>query len=66
MLAQDKTTLFRRFTSIVAIGFLAWTLTSSTFLDTSANFVEKKLDSAKELHDRTALQLETLLLRCVR
>jgi hypothetical protein len=66
MLSQETKTLFGRFTSVVAIGFLAWTLTSSTFLDASANFVDKKLDTAKELSDRTTQQLEMLFLHCMR
>jgi hypothetical protein len=54
---NDHSTIFRRFTSLAAIGFLLWTLSSSTFLNVSSTFVEKKLNAVKEIKDRTAEQL---------
>ena len=57
MTTQKPPTLFRTITSLAAFCFLLWTLSSSTFLDASANFVEKKLDVVKEIRDRTSTQL---------
>ena len=57
---NDRTTLFRRFTSVAALGFLLWTLSSSTFLNASSTFVEKNLNTVKEFRDRTAGHLESV------
>jgi len=40
MLAHQHSTIFGRLTSVAAMGFLFWTLSSTTFLDASATFVE--------------------------
>ena len=60
MTAKERLRLFRCFTSVVAMGFLLWTLSSSTFLDASTAFVAKKLDSVKKLNDSTAQQVSLL------
>ena len=57
MTTQNLPRLFRVITSFAAFSFLLWTLSSSTFLDATATFVEKKLDVVKEIRDRTAKQL---------
>ena len=66
----ERSTIFGQFTSVAATGFLLWTLSSSTFLDASSTFVEKKLilfdHSVKKLRDRTSLQMEMLLQQCMR
>jgi len=66
MPAHKRTTIFGRFTSVAAMGFLLWTLSSTTFLDASATFVERKLNTVKKLSDRTTQQVEMLLLRYMR
>jgi len=66
MLAHNRSTIFGRFTSVAAMGFLLWTLSSTTFLDASATFVEKKLNSVKKLSDQTTQQMEMLLHHCMR
>lgn len=66
MLAHQHSTHFRRFTSVAAIGFLLWTLSSATFLDASSNFVERKLYTLKKLSDRTTQQVEMMFLHGMR
>jgi hypothetical protein len=60
MYFNEPHTIFRRFSSVAAIGFLLWTLSSSTFVNVSSAFVEKKLNTMKEFRDRTAGQLESV------
>ena len=66
MLAHQHSTIFGRFTSVAAMGFLLWTLSSSTFLDASSTFVERKLTAVKKLSDRTTREVEMLLQHCMR
>ena len=61
MTALKRTTIFGRFTSVAAMGFLLWTLSSTTFLDASSTFVDRKLNTVKKLSDRTTQQVEMLL-----
>ena len=58
MYFNDRSANFRWLTSVAAMGFLLWTLSSSTFLNAFATFVEKKLNAVKEIWDRTAEQLD--------
>ena len=60
MYFNERITIFRRVTSVAAFGFLLWTLSSSTFLDASSTFVEKKLNTVKEFRDRAAVHLESV------
>jgi hypothetical protein len=57
---NDHSTIFRRCTALAAIGFLLWTLSESTFLNASTNFVEKKLQTVKKLSDQTAEHLASV------
>ncbi len=57
MYFNDLSANLRQLTSVAAMGFLLWTLSSSTFLNATATFVEKKLNAVKEIKDRTAEQL---------
>ena len=57
MPTQKPQTLLRSIASFAAFSFLLWTLSSSTFLDATATFVEKKLDVVTKIRDRTAEQL---------
>jgi len=66
MPAHKHFTIFRRFTSVAAMGFLLWTLSSTTFLDASSTFVDKKLNTMKKLSDRTTQQVEMMFLHCMR
>ncbi len=66
MSAHKRSTVFSQFSSVVAMGFLLWTLSSSTFLDASSCFVERRLNSVKKLSDQTTQKIEMLLLHCIR
>ena len=57
MSTQEPPALLPSIASFAAFSFLLWTLSSSTLLDATATFVEKKLDVVKEIRDRTAKQL---------
>ena len=66
MPALKHSTIIGRFTSVAAMGFLLWTLSSTTFLDASTTFVERKFHTVKKLSDRTTQQMEMLLHHCMR
>lgn len=60
MYFNELNTLFRRVASVAAIGFLLWTLSSSTFLNASSTFVKHRLNTVKEFWDQTAGHLESM------
>ena len=60
MRAKKLPTILGRLISISAMGFLFWTLSSSTFLDATTSFVGKNLDSIQQLNDRTGEYLASL------
>ena len=60
MPTQKPPTLFRIITSFAAFSFLVWTLSSSTFLDASADFVDKGLAKAKNASDRSSAIMSLL------
>ena len=66
MLAHQHSTIFGRLTSVAAMGFLFWTLSSTTFLDAGSTFVARKLATVKKLSDQTTQQMETMFLHCMR
>jgi len=66
MLAPNRSTIFGRFTSVAAMGFLLWTLSSTTFLDAGSTIVERKLNTMKKLSDQTTQPIEMMFLHCMR
>ncbi len=66
MLAHKYSTVVGRFTSVVAVGFLLWTLGSPTFSNASVKLVQRKLQTVQKLGDRTAQQLDMLFHFCLR
>ena len=60
MTTQNLPRLFRIITSFAAFSFLMWTLSSSTFLDTSADLVDKGLTKVKNASDRSSAIMSLL------
>ena len=60
MTTRKPPTLFRIITSFVAFSFLVWTLSSSTFLDASADLVDKSLSGLKNASDQTLTRMISL------